>query len=494
MMSYLKFFFARLWVFLLIYQLMSLTLSAAPRSAVIVEENRREGSSDWMLTKVEPASGTDSVALCERRPAIEAYCSHSSIRAGERLSVFVSTNPPSEYRAEIFRMGYYGGKGGRLMKSLGPLAGTAQPMPADGAGKVVECRWEEGFGFEIPTDWVSGVYLGKLTAVGSGFQSYFVFIVRDERQADYLFQCSDLTWQSYNRWPAWSSLYDLGKKHWVGDGGNDISFDRPYTIFYNPLPSRPNPLTNGSGEFLLWEQPLCFWMEKEGYDVTYISNLDTHQDAPGLLRAKGFLSVGHDEYWTQSMVDNVAAARDAGVSLAFLSGNSVGGRIELKASSDGRAGRIFRRLKVGESDNFTDEQELMGASSYGVGAADWTCRKPGHWMFSGTGMKAGDTIPQLVGWEYHGPPLRKDPSLVVLASGKILFKGKLSERTYAATLYDGPRGNFVFNAATCWWSQLLSRPPGAVNPPGTDFGKPDARVQQITKNLLSRMVEGAATE
>ena len=57
------------------------------------------------------------------------------------------------------------------------------------------------------------------------------------------------------------------------------------------------------------EFPLAFWLEKEGYDVTYISNVDTHADAKGLLRAKAFLSVGHDEYWTERMFENVTQAR-----------------------------------------------------------------------------------------------------------------------------------------------------------------------------------------
>ena len=57
----------------------------------------------------------------------------------------------------------------------------------------------------------------------------------------------------------------------------------------------------------------------------------------------------------------------------------------------------------------------MGVSSYGVGAADWTCKAADHWVFAGTAMKEGDSIPQLVGWEYHGPPMKNDPSLVVLA-------------------------------------------------------------------------------
>jgi hypothetical protein len=191
------------------------------------------------------------------------------------------------------------------------------------------------------------------------------------------------------------------------------------------------------------------------------------------------------------MYDNVAAARDAGVNIAFLSGNSVSGRVYLEPSSAGQRSRIFGRWNRSadpNDDGFPAEQELMGSATYGVGAADWICEAPDHWVFAGTGMKKGDRIPQLVGWEYHGPPLRKDPNLIVLATGKVREYRRETDKTYAATIYSGPKGNFVFNAATCWWNMPLSRPPGAVNPPNTDFSKEDPRVQQITKNLLARMV------
>ena len=465
-------------------------LFGAEQSGAIQRENRRGGTTDWLLTKVQPVEGTSLDDLCQRRKAVEGFCSHPSVKAGDTLKVYVSTEPESDFKADVFRMGYYGGSGGRHVKSFGPFRGTVQPTPEDGPKHVIECRWQESFNFKVPADWLSGVYLGKLTALKSGHEAYFVFIVRDERRADFLFQCSDLTWQAYNRWPAWRSLYDYEKNKWHTRIGNDVGFDRPYMPYYNGLPSKFNPLTNGSGEFLLWEHPLAFWMEREGYDVTYISNLDTHRDAHGLRRAKGFLSVGHDEYWTQEMYDHVSDARDAGVNLAFLSGNSVSGRIYLKSSAAGQADRIFGRWDQGPAANFQNEQELMGARSYGVGAADWICQAPDHWLFAGTGLKQGEGIPQLVGWEYHGPPLREDPNLVVVASGKIKTYNRESDRTYAATIYPGPKGNFVFNAATCWWNMLLSRPPGAVNPPNTDFTKPDPRVQRITKNLLARMVAG----
>src|SRR5690606_9299423 len=103
----------------------------------------------------------------------------------------------------------------------------------------------------------------------------------------------------------------------------------------------------------------------------YVSNLDVHENSDELLRVKGFLSVGHDEYWTREMYDNVTAARDAGVNLLFLGGNSLSGEVYLKPSYDGRPNRIFGRI-----DRFKDEHHLMGAKSYGVGLAHWVCEAP----------------------------------------------------------------------------------------------------------------------
>src|SRR2546427_5561952 len=103
-----------------------------------------------------------------------------------------------------------------------------------------------------------------------------------------------------------------------------VCFNRPYGKYCQILDA---PLSTGSGEWFLWEFPLAFWLESKGYDVTYISNLDTHADPNGLLRAKGFLSVGHDEYYSLEMFRHLKAAIDAGLNLAFLSGNTCCGRI-----------------------------------------------------------------------------------------------------------------------------------------------------------------------
>ena len=89
------------------------------------------------------------------------------------------------------------------------------------------------------------------------WQSYVVFIVRDERPADILFQCSDNTWQAYNRWPNNYSIYT----HPRGNQGPwaDVSFDRPYGREAQWQGIVNDPLTVGSGEWLCYEFPLAYW-------------------------------------------------------------------------------------------------------------------------------------------------------------------------------------------------------------------------------------------
>jgi hypothetical protein len=419
------------------------------------------------------------------------------VRAGDTITFHVSTNPASPFTIDIYRSGFYGGDGGRLVKQLGEFRGTVQQDPPIGPKRVRVCEWEPCAELKIPGDWLSGVYLAKLTAADSGLQSYAIFILRDDRTADFIFQCSDNTWQAYNRWPNQFSLYDDGQHEWYWGGGVQVAFHRPYGKYCQILDA---PLSTGSGEWLLWEFPLAYWMESLGYDVTYISNVDTQRDAAGLRRARGFLSVGHDEYWTIEMFENVRSAVAGGVNVAFLSGNAVCGRVEFADQLDAfeRVGVFGPRGGTREFEKMSTlahrrpyANELVGAHSTGPvsGGADWTCRLPDHWLFAGTAMKAGDSIPGLVGWEYHGDPAKID-GLEIVASGPTqTASNEPNGGTYTATIYPGPKGSFVFNAATIWWADGLSAPPGYVRPAvyTTPTG-PDERVQKITRNLLDAMI------
>lgn len=466
------------------------------KSDLIRRENEKPGTRDWMLTntRVDPVTKY-------RCPWIEGYCSRTSVRAGESISFHVSTNPASRFTLDIYRMGYYGGAGGRHVSSLGPFKGATQPDPPVGEKRVRDCQWEPCATLKIPHDWLSGVYLGKLTAESGGLQSYVIFVVRDDRPADFIFQCSDTTWQAYNRWPNQFALYDDGKDQWYWGPNVQVCFNRPYGKYCQILDA---PLSTGSGEWFLWEFPLAHWLESQGCDVTYISNLDTHADPKGLLRAKGFLSVGHDEYYSIEMFRHLKSAINAGLNVAFLSGNAVCGRILLAPDANGARLRAFERIGVfgppGGTRDFVAmnslpherpyANELIGAHSTGpvTGGADWICAEPGHWLFEGTGMKKGDGIPGLVGWEWHGDPA-PIPGLEVVATGPTQdAPGKPNGGVFTATIYPGPKGNFVFNAATCWWADGMSAPPGYVRPSVYTSPKgPDTRAQQITANILERM-------
>ena len=99
---------------------------------------------------------------------------------------------------------------------------------------------------------------------------------------------------------------------------------------------------------------------------------------------------------------------------------------------------------------------------------DWIIRMPAHWMFEGTGVEQGDRIPGLIGWEYHVMPA-DIPGLEIVASGTAWVGGETPQQ-WTATIYPGPKGNFVFNASSIFWVQGLSSPPGhaavvALEPP-----------------------------
>ncbi|HEX8352582.1 MAG TPA: N,N-dimethylformamidase beta subunit family domain-containing protein, partial [Pyrinomonadaceae bacterium] len=314
-------------------------------------ENAKPGTAAWQLSS--PATARE----------IEGYASATSVGRGGQITLFVNT-AESAYTVEVYRMGWYGGAGARLVHGPVSRAGTAQPTPTpDPATGLVECRWTNGYVLSVPnntadpTDWASGVYLAKLTAGTSGRQSYIMFVVRDDaRPSDYLFQSSVTTFQAYNNWGG-KSLYETGSTSRVP--ARKVSFNRPYAI----SPHAPAAYGVGAGEFLTnvqsgydaqsglsnagWEYNMVRWLEREGYDVTYCTNLDTHAN-PNLLRThKAFLSVGHDEYWSWQMRANVEAARDAGVGLGFFSANVCYWQVRFEPSAaNGAADRTMAGYKT----------------------------------------------------------------------------------------------------------------------------------------------------
>jgi hypothetical protein len=484
-------------------------------------ENAKAGSIAWLPQRMRFQPGNTFDELVQgrvnwldsgRSTAIEGYCSAPSVLAGRQMTIHVSTNPATEFNIDIYRLGYYGGLGARLITSLGPLPGITQTEPTpDAESRLVECRWKPSIEVTVADDWLSGVYLGKLTRCDDGNEHYVLFVVRDEREADIIVQCSDFTWQAYNRWPSAYSLYSNGRDNLTAYYGTEIaaSFDRPYLSTTHFAPAVP-----GTGEYFVFEYPFTFWIESMGYDVTYCSNLDTHRGTALTSRAKAFLSVGHDEYWTRGVYDTLKATIDDGVSVGFFCGNSCCFEIDLRDGTGGKDRTISRKDRFRKSvrDGYVphpdelefrkqypfpleapDDGALMGARNVWPveGCGDWICSAPDHWVFEGTGMMEGEGIPNLVGHEWHGAP-NDIPGLEIVSRGPTIES--IGPGEYTATVYPGPSGNIVFNASTCWWGTGLAFPPGYQRPSwqGMPSALPDARVQRITQNVLDRMVHGAS--
>src|SRR6266516_5450286 len=143
---------------------------ATPTNPIQIE-NQKPSTADWEPTN--PALDRE----------VEGYASATSVNRGGAIDLFVTTRDP-RYTIDIFRMGWYGGRGARRV--AGPLdeRGIAQEMPPpDASTGLVECRWTHPVRI-LTTDengeWTTGVYLARLTAHPSEKQSFVVFVVRDD--------------------------------------------------------------------------------------------------------------------------------------------------------------------------------------------------------------------------------------------------------------------------------------------------------------------------
>src|ERR1700730_9410402 len=305
---------SRVWVSLIPLLLLGGALAAFQGAAVgqqnaIQLENARQGTTGWQLSN--PANNAEGAQ-------IEGSASATSVNRGGQISFFVRTTSPT-FTIAIYRLGWYGGLGGRQEMAPVQLNAVSQPLPTpDPTYKMVECNWTSSFTLTTsnpsdPTDWVSGIYVAKLTA-SSGNDRYIIFVVRDDsRPSSLVYQQSVNTHEAYNAWGG-TSLYSESPR------AVKVSFNRPYDNGW------------GTGNFLSYEFDMVGFLESEGYDVSYTTDVDTHERGNLLTNHKGFLSVGHNEYWSLQMRQNVTAARDAGVGLGFFAANECYWQIRYETS------------------------------------------------------------------------------------------------------------------------------------------------------------------
>jgi len=467
-----------------------------PTAGWLVSENRRQGTNAWVVTCVPVPH------------SIEGYPDHVSAQAGDTVALHVSDTTSRSFHVEAYRMGWYQGYGGRLIWRSAETAGVAQPIPGPQSSvNMIECNWAPSVQFTVTSDWPPGNYLLKL--VGSdGQQKLMPFIVRDDSSnSAIVVQNSVTTWQAYNLWGGYSLYYGVaGSGQSYDTRSRVVSFDRPYGL-------AEEDWADGAGDWLGNDYPFVMLAEKLGLDVTYWSDLDFAAN-PGLLRNhRMMVSLGHDEYWSASMLDGALQARAAGVNFAFLGANACFRHIRVQASPIGA-----NRQVICYKDPYEDP--LYGVDNSEV-TADWpsgpvprpecvlignmyqsnpvdaslVASDPAAWGLAGTGMAKGDSLPHVVGSEYdaYQPGLTGSPAnLEIWAHSPLECRGEpgYSDVTY----YAQPGAGGVFATGTNWWVNKLSANVGRVSSGVVFNAIPEVTgtLTRITTNVLEVLGSGPA--
>jgi hypothetical protein len=483
----------------------------AGANAVVCENSRSD--EPWSLWSGSQWTGWDIDGAGD--PSIQGFATDISVNRGERIDFKVDTHVP--YSITIYRIGWYGGQGARLVDRIDPARITARNQPeclSDPTTELLDCgNWGVSASWTAPADATSGVYIARLVRSDTGTANHIIFVVRDDSsRAAIVFQTSDPTWQAYNA---------FGGSNFYHGGANG----RAYKISYNrPFTNRGD--ISGRDFFFSTEYPMIRFLERNGYDVTYTTGVDTDRHGDLLKNHKTFLSVGHDEYWSATQRANVEAARDAGVNLAFFSGNEVFWRTRWEKSVDG-TGTPYRTLvcyketwadaKIDPSDEWTGtwrdprfrgsgdraraENGLTGTlyMATNVDLAIQVTAQEGRLRLwrntAAANMINGDVMtlaPHTLGYEsdedldngFRPPGLIRLSTTIGAVPDFLRDYGRLStpgQTEHHMTLYRAASGALVFSAGTIQWSWGLDANHDGAQEPA------DERMQQATVNLLADM-------
>ena len=459
---------------------------------------------------------------------IVGFAADISVNRGGTIGFKIRTDS-TDYRIDIYRLGYYAGDGARLVHTIQRQISAPQIQPSPSVNTttgLVDCgAWQVSASWAVPAAAVSGVYIAKLVRQdATPGANHIPFIVRDDgATSDLIFQTSDTTWQAYNSWGGYS-LY-----------GGATAVNRAVKVSYNrPYNTRAGAMQAGPWDWIFGvEHAMIRWLERNGYDVSYTTGVDVDRRGGELLTRKIYLSVGHDEYWSAAQRANVEAARAAGVNLAFFSGNECYWKIRWENSTDpsGTAYRTLVCYKESRENAKTDpspvwtgtwrdprfsppsdggrpENALTGTifqvDSYRLDAIQIPYERSRFRFWRNTSVASlspGQTaslVTNYLGYEWDEdvdngfrPAGLIDLSLTSLPVSTYLrdYGSTLGTTvaTHSLTLYRGSGGGLIFGAGTVYLPWGLDSNHDAEATPE------DPRVQQATVNLFADMGVQPAT-
>ncbi|HSS42857.1 MAG TPA: N,N-dimethylformamidase beta subunit family domain-containing protein [Solirubrobacterales bacterium] len=288
---------------------------SCPNAVPVVNENncKGEGSSDWLTGNYD-----DNVA---------GFATQTSFNRGTNVPLKIARNATAgstKVNIEVFRLGYYGNEGGRLVQTANNVTvnnnltcKTAQPDPV--TGEYSCANWAVTYTVPSSALTTSGVYIAKLTTVGgTALENTIPFIVRDDNptvDSKILVVLPTADYAAYNSWGGKNLYYDRVGGGTVQASGTGravkVSFDRPMFDGNEDRDRIFGP-----------ESETIFWLEKQGYDVSYSDDVAVSQNPASLKDHDIVIVPGHSEYWSEEEFKGFKAAREAGVDIASFSANT----------------------------------------------------------------------------------------------------------------------------------------------------------------------------
>lgn len=451
------------------------------RAGWVIEENQQPGTTSWQITGTPPSG------------FITGFADQTYATVGQPVRLFVSTSAPS-FHVEVYRIGYYGGTGGRLIWASPDYAGQVQPpCPLTAGINMVSCdNWTSSVSVEITQYYPQGDYLIKL--VGSGNeQSYVPLTVwsRDSHGA-YLVKNDVFTWQGWNSYGGYDYYQGVGScppgVYPLCTRARVVSYDRPYAD------------GQGAAEFLSMEAPLVRFMEQRGLDVAYANDMLVQDHPEVLANHSVLLSLGHDECWSNGERGAVTAANARGLNLVFLGAGAILRHVRTQPSPLGQDRELvdYRDATEDPLNGKADPREVTG-NTWGSPPTDWPASplvgnayngflEPGTqapltvtdsaaWLFTGTGLGNGASVPNVIASDVDSLEAGQSHP----ANVEVLAHSALPADHGQASTHDGP----VFYSDMTYYTD--PRTQAGVWDSGTNNWIPSLTspmVAQMTSNLL----------
>lgn len=459
----------------------------------VKRENVKVGNSDW-ANGIPPEYSGDYTAKEAGMPqtqwnrsipgpkAVEGWFDSPSATCGAQVGLHVTGNA-RPIKIKIYRMGYYGGAGARLITSttIPAVKQYGAPQITKAPISTVSTNWPVAWYLKVNTATIPGQYLLRLDDGGKD-PSFVPLMIEDPTiKSAITFVSSVLTWEAYNQWGGYS-LYK-GPNRQRDTRSTIVSFNRPFD-------------GDGSGQFRYMEYPILKIAERLGLDMNYLTDFEVNRNSQSLKNTKSILLGGHGEYWTANMRKNFQASIDSGVNLVSLGGNAAYAHPRLQANN--RELVMWRSSKADPNRNdpvlattgwrqvpiMQPEAKILGAQYVGLGvSADYTIPHPNRWPF--TRMTHPAVLKSIVGREVDSPLYSIGPAVEVLADSAIDFHGKAV--TIMATYYTNAKNAGVIDISTNGWTCAIDDI-CPWHPSISKDTKTDARL--ITEEILRGLTKG----